>query len=446
MMHLQKSQPQRSVGSSTFTRLRPNWCACLAGLVLGAAPGPALAADDGGVAGNYLRFGSSARSLALANSVSGVADDVALAYWNPAGLTQLRTMELTAMGASLFADTKYGFFTLGLPTENWGTFAFSGSVISSGEFERATLFADLDETFSEKEGLFALSYAQGGNRLSWGLTLKSVSQNIGGARGNGLGVDLGLYFRPHHNLSIGGAVQNLVQPEIKLDQEAEKLARTIRGGMALRFLNNRLLVMSDLVKTDYMDLSFRSGIEYWLMRSVGLRGGYDGEKEQFSFGAGIRYENWQFDYAFISHDLGGTNVLSATLRFGVPYGVKVHKDRELFSPSGTDRDVTFDIQTAIRGHVDSWRLVISDESGSVVRVMSGNGPPPEGVKWNGEDEQGRLVGDGNYNARVAILDNLGQEWDYETSVNVLGFRDRTKVPIRVEISGGSEPSTEGKNR
>ena len=101
-----------------------------------------------------------------------------------------------------------------------------------------------------------------------------------------------------------------------------------------------------------MDLSFRSGIEYWLMRSVGLRGGYDGEKEHFSFGAGIRYENWQFDYAFISHDLGSTNVLSATLRFGVPYGVKVHKDRELFSPSGADRDVTFDIQTAIRGHVD----------------------------------------------------------------------------------------------
>ena len=58
-MHLQKSQPQRSVGSSTFTRLRLYWCACLAGLVLGAAAGPALAADDGGVAGNYLRFGSS---------------------------------------------------------------------------------------------------------------------------------------------------------------------------------------------------------------------------------------------------------------------------------------------------------------------------------------------------------------------------------------------------
>jgi hypothetical protein len=415
-------------------------------VLLLAAHGPVFAVDDGGISGSYLRFGSSARSLALANAVSGVADDVALAYWNPAGLTQLRTMELTAMGASLFEDTNYGFFSLGMPTEKYGTFAFNGSIISSGEFERATELYDLEETFSEKEGLFSLSYARGSGRFAWGFNLKSVSQNIDGAKGNGLGADLGIFFRPHRNLSFGGSVQNILQPEITLADEAEKLARTYRGGVALRFFNNRLMIMSDLVKTDYMDVSFASGLEWWLVKAIGIRGGYNSSSEQFSFGAGVRYENWQFDYAFITHDLGSTNVVSATLRFGVPYGVKVHRDKELFSPSGTDREVTFDIQTAVRGHVESWRLVIMDDTGSVVRVMDGNGPPPEGVKWTGDDDQGRLVGDGTYYAQVVILDNLGQEWDYETSVNVLGFKNRTRVPIRVEVNGGSEPATEGKNR
>jgi hypothetical protein len=407
---------------------------------------PAAAEDDGGAPGAFLRFGSSARSLAVGNAVCGVADDVATASWNPAGLAQLRTMELMAMGASLFADTRYTFFALGLPTERFGTLAFSGSVISSGEFERATWDQDLAESFSEKEGVFALSYARGGGRLAWGVSLKSVSQNIGGSRGSSLGADLGIFFRPHRHLSFGAACQNALAPEITLEEEAEKLARSLRGGAALRFFNNRLLVISDLVKTEYMDAGLQSGVEMWPVRNAGLRAGYDSSKEQLSFGIGLRWESWQFDYAFIDHDLGSANILSATLRFGVPYGVKVHRDRDLFSPSGSEREVTFAVATAIRGQVESWQLVIADAEGRGVRRLEGNGPPPAEITWNGADDQGRLVGDGTYEARMVILDDLGQTWDYQTSVEVLGFRDRTRVPIRVEISGSGHSPTEGENR
>ncbi len=49
----------------------------------------ALAVDDAGVPGGFLRFGASARSLSLGNAVVGIADDVATSYWNPAGLSQL---------------------------------------------------------------------------------------------------------------------------------------------------------------------------------------------------------------------------------------------------------------------------------------------------------------------------------------------------------------------
>ena len=411
----------------------------------GPAGGPALASEDGGIAGQYMRFGASARSLSLGNAVGGLADDVATSYWNPSGLHQLRTMELTVMGATLFEDTKYGFFALGMPTESWGTFALDATLTRSGGFERATWTEDLDETFTEQEGIFSLSYANGGARVSYGFSIKHVSQNIGGAKGSGLGADVGLFFRPHRNLSFGAAVQNLLAPKIILDQDEEELARSARVGIALRFFNNRLLVMSDLVKTDYIDAGFRSGLEVRPQRSIALRGGFDSDLEQWSAGLGLRVENWQIDYAFINTDLGAKNVLSATLRFGVPYGVKMHKDRALFSPSGKDRDVTFDIQTAVRGDIEAWALEITDQNGQVVRVMQGNGTPPEGVTWDGADEKGRLVTDGYYEARITILDAVGQEWDYQTSVEVLGFRDRTQVPIRVEISGGGDAAGNGGN-
>ena len=422
---------------------------CVTGILLVVAlatTGTALAADDGGVAGGFLRFGSSARGLALGNAVVGTADDAAISYWNPAGLAQLRTMEVTAMGATMFNDTKYSFFALGMPTESWGTFALNGTFTTSGEYERATWDADLDETFSEKESTVSLGWAGSYGRFAYGAAVKSVSQDLGGAKGSSTGLDVGVYFRPHRLISLGAAIQNLKAPKITLIDEEEELAQSMRAGMALRFFNNRLIMTSDLVKTKWMDTSFRAGLEAWPLRTVALRGGWDSEREHMSAGAGFRLNNWQFDYAYVSTDLGAQNVVSATLRFGVPFGVKVSGDKALFSPSGTDRLVNFNIQTAVRGTIESWRVVISDESGKPVRTLGGNGLPPEGVAWSGDDEDGRLVADGKYEARVMIVDNMGQEWDYATDVEVLGFKDRTREPIRVEISGSSPNNSGGSDK
>ncbi|MFH1843470.1 MAG: PorV/PorQ family protein [bacterium] len=405
----------------------------------------ALAADDGGVAGEFLRFGASARSLALANAVCGVADDVGTSYYNPAGLALLRTMEITGMGATIFEDTRYSFFTLGLPTENWGAFALSGAFLSSGGFERADPFLDLDETFKEQEHLFTVSYARGSGRLAYGFTIKTVGQDIGGVSGSGSGVDLGLYFRPHRNISLGGSLQNVVAPEITLDQQPEKLARSGQAGVALHFFRNRLQMTSDLVKTEYMAAGLRSGLELWPLRALAVRGGYDSIREQLTAGLGVRWENWQFDYAFVDGDLGAMNIMSATLRFGVPYGVKLGQDHALFSPSGADRAVKFAIATAVRGRVESWQLVITDHQGTRVQSFGGNGEPPPDITWDGADHQGRLVADGQYEARVLILDDLGQEWEFSTGVEVLGFQDRTRSPIRLEVSGGGSDSRRGRN-
>ncbi len=258
-----------------------------------------------------------------------------------------------------------------------------------------------------------------------------------------MGLDIGIYYRPHRLLSVGGSIQNALAPKITLVDYEEEFARSARAGLALRFFTGRLLLTSDIVKTKWMDTSFRTGLEAWPLRSLALRGGYDTEREQFSAGAGFRLDKWQFDYSFVNTDLGMQNVLSATLRFGVPFGVKVNSDRALFSPNGEDREVQFDIKTAVRGDIESWEVVIADEEGNVVRTLSGNGNPPEMVIWRGEDEDGRMVGDGTYQARATIVDTMGEYWNNTTSVEVLGFMDRTRVPIRVEISGNASSSSGG---
>jgi hypothetical protein len=384
--------------------------------------------------------------MALGNAVTGVADDVATSYWNPAGLAQLRTLELAAMGATLFEDTQYGFVSLGLPTDNFGTFSLGGTFVNSGSFERASLFEDLGEEFSESESIFSLGYARGSGRFAWGVALKTVSQSIGGARGSGFGADLGLYFRPARNASFGLAVQNALAPELTLDQDPERLARTYRAGAGLRFFSSRFLVLSDISKTENQDVSVHSGLEAWPRQGFGLRSGYDASTEQLAFGGGMRWQNWQFDYTHLAHELGGTHILSATLRFGVPYGVKLNRDKALFSPSGEDRQVHFDIETAVRGEIESWELVIADAEGTQIKTISGNGAPPDGIVWDGDDDNGRLVADGGYLVRVVIHDDLGEQWEYDTSVEIMGFRDRTRKPIKIEISGEQLPPAGGQDR
>jgi len=430
---------------NTLTMRRLPWAGLSLAAVLALA-GPATAGHDGGTPGGYLRYGASARSLALGNAVVGLADDAATSYWNPAGYASLRTMELSAMGATLGMDTEYGFATLGLPTASWGTFALSGTYTTSGEYERTDLFADLGETFSEDESIFALGWARAFDRLAFGAAIKTVHQGIGGASGSGTGLDLGVHYRPHRALGLGFAVQNVIAPKLTLVEDEETLPYSVRGGLALSFFQGRLIVTSDVVRTQWMDTGYCAGLETWPVRAVALRAGYDGEKEQWSAGAGLRWENWQFDYAFVNTELGSQTILSATLRFGVPYGVKLDRDRALFSPSGADRNVTFGIRTAVRGEVDRWQVVIRDAQGREIRRLEGAGNPPAAVTWNGEDADGRLVDDGVYTAAVVVVDELGQFWDFESQVEVLGFRDRTRTPIRLEIGGGAAGAVEGSNR
>jgi hypothetical protein len=402
--------------------------------------GSALGADDAGAPGGFLRFGASARSLALGNAVGGLADDVATAYWNPAGLARLRTMEVTAMGATMYADTRYTFFSLGMPTDGLGVFSLAGTFTSSGEFERSTWDQDLNETFSEKEGILSVGYANRRGRFSYGVNLKAVNQDIGGVSGSGTGLDVGFLFRPHRALSFGAAVQNSVAPRITLIDQEEELARSARAGLALGLFDSRMCMTVDLVKTRYMDSSFRTGMEITPLKQLSLRAGYDSEREHMSAGAGFRLDNWQFDYAFVSTDLGAQNVVSATFRFGVPFGVKVNPDRALFSPSGRQRDVTFEIETAVRGSVEWWQLEIHDQEGEMVRLFKDDGPPPGGVTWRGDDQDGRLVRDGEYRAEVTVVDDQGRKWEDSAEVQILGFADRTRDPIRLEISGGSSGS------
>jgi hypothetical protein len=268
------------------------------------------------------------------------------------------------------------------------------------------------------------------------VNVKAINQSIAGLSGSGLGGDIGLFYRPSHRFSLGAAVQNVLAPRIRLDSEDDEWARAYRAGAALFLMQGQVVTTGDVFYVEGGDTQLSGGMEIWPTKAFALRGGYNGAVENFTAGVGVRRGSLQFDYAYTPSDFGLVNVFSLTWRFGVPFGVRVNRSANTFSPTGATREVRIDVETAVRGEPQGWRLVIRDPSGELIKEEAGEGMPPEYLVWTGDDHLGRTVPDGDYEAEIVLVDALGQEWASITDVEVLNFSERTVVPMRIEVSGG----------
>src|SRR5438445_11477059 len=63
----------------------------------------------------FLKMGAGARAAAMGDAFSAVADDVTATYWNPAGLAQIKTPEMSLMQNSSLIDTQYQYLAGGFP-------------------------------------------------------------------------------------------------------------------------------------------------------------------------------------------------------------------------------------------------------------------------------------------------------------------------------------------
>ena len=64
--------------------------------------------ESGGYAGSFLEWGAGARAIALGKTFTAIANDGTALYWNPAGLSQIATRELTAMHSGEFPGSDLG--------------------------------------------------------------------------------------------------------------------------------------------------------------------------------------------------------------------------------------------------------------------------------------------------------------------------------------------------
>jgi hypothetical protein len=243
-----------------------------------------------------------AKQIAMSNSDVALSDDVFSLFNNPAGLAQLNWREL----GLYYSPAPFGFNELAngyiAYTEPLG-FGSAGIGAMTYGFE---LY---------RESRLLLSFST----LYMNKFFAGVSFNYHIVSIQGYGSKSVIYLNAGSlgyltdELRIGFFIQNINQASFT--SKEDQIPILLNAGVSYNIYYN--LSLNFAVEKDIRyNASVKSGINFDLIDNLSLRIGFANEPAEFSFGIGIHYSYFNFDYAVFSHpDLGLTHQAGITISF-----------------------------------------------------------------------------------------------------------------------------------
>ncbi|HEX9653571.1 MAG TPA: PorV/PorQ family protein, partial [bacterium] len=294
----------------------------------------------------FLLISPNARAGGMGEAFAGIADDVSAVYWNPAGLAFQQGKQFSSMYSKWlpqfnFSDLYFLFGAYRQSIEGLGTVALNVTYINLGEQTQTDEQGNVLGTFNSNDFALTLSYGTLlSENLGVGVNVRYIRSNLssvgagtekGDGRANAFAVDLGLLKKNLliNRLNFGMNVSNVGPRITYVDaSQASPLPTNFRLGLAYRAIDqeyNRLTFAFDVNKllvnvhsdgtSDSVIKSFvtawgndnyilNAGAEYWYANLIALRAGYNyddaGSANYLTFGAGLRYAIYQFDFGYIS--------------------------------------------------------------------------------------------------------------------------------------------------
>lgn len=303
-----------------------------AGLLLLALASPELASAQSGGTQGLFQHGVGARALALGSAFVAMPADAATIYWNPGALDHVPRSGVSLFYTNLLEGTSYNYVGFVQPTLNTGTFGVGVLRVGVGDIEETVDDINPVGTLSFSQIEFLLSYAkQIPYNLSIGGSIKVERQAFGRQSANAVAADIGLLYAPQfasdflQNIKFGLTIQNVIQPELRLGSEPDRIPYNIRFGLAKPFQmgggDDAVNFLFDVEQGGKTKVRFHSGVEYVYRGTAMLRTGVSkgDSSAQLSFGAGVAYQMFQIDYSFgkfAPNELTSSHRISVTMQFG----------------------------------------------------------------------------------------------------------------------------------
>jgi len=397
----------------------------------------------GTTSSNFIKIPPFARAVGMGEAFAAISDGTYGLYYNPAGISSVLGFEVQLTHISWFQGINYEFFSIVTPPPFFeiGKLGIAFAWFQVDEMDKTSELpsyepSDLETTdfdlyklykFSPYDYSIILGYgAEIQENLTAGISLKYTSENIDKTSGSNITADAGFIYKMdlnQHLLRLGLTLSNL-GPELKMDKIGFEPPKILKIGISDQFnlFSNKLLLASQIIlQVDY-DSLYSFGLEYWIQNLIALRAGYKlGAFNHPTFGAGVRYNNIQFDYAFVKYDeLGDTHRFSALYSWGTP-PIKLKVNPYVFSPNNDsflDNTSFFPLLKA-KEKVISMKINIFDTNGkNILAKIPVTQTSAKEIKWNGV-VSGIVLPDGVYQASL--------ETTYETGVS-----ESEKIPVEID--------------
>ncbi len=285
--------------------------------------------NPGGGVEDFIDWGLGVRSEGMGRTLGVMPGDATSLYWNPAGLYSIPLGEITGSSATPYRTVKDIYFhslSFAYPLRyasgpdqqgSFGTIAAALGYYRAGNIYEANEKGLTGRAFADTDIAFYLGYGnQLDPNLAFGFTLKSLTRNIDSYSDTGFGIDAGVLYTPFELLNISAVVRNLISPTYRFKdiQEGADIALETGAGFNV-FGYGSVNGIFELDRQGFYDA--RVGVEVTPFKMLALRGGYILGDKQPRAGLGVRFLDFDFDYAVRLDDvLGLTHMASITFHFG----------------------------------------------------------------------------------------------------------------------------------
>jgi len=326
----------------------------------------------------FLLISPDSRAGGMGETGVAMADNAWAVYWNPAGLAFQNGSELVLTHTNWLpglglSDIWIAHVAYKQPVEDLdGVIGSQVTYLNLGEFNQTTSAGpEIVGKFTGYELALSATYSTKlGDQLGIGTSVRIIyshlapfgaGQEQGSGTSTGFCFDIGLLYRPlllEKSFSFGANLANIGPKMTYVDKaQADPLPMNLRIGAAYKILEsefnnltftvdiNRLLVTRNGASSDEFYKAFFTtwsqgniseqirkftsglGMEYWYgsPKLIAIRAGYfyedprEGNRKFMTFGAGIRYDLYGFDFGYISA-LEGQHPLDGTLRLSLSMG------------------------------------------------------------------------------------------------------------------------------
>ena len=272
----------------------------------------------GGQGGAFLRMGVGARAVAMGGAFTAIADDATAAYWNPAGLGQLKNPQLGAMYSVMSLDRTHNFVSYVQPISSIGTFAVSWINFGVSKIDGRDSYGNPTGEFSDSEMAFMLSYGKSfADIFHIGGSAKYLVHSLADNKASGFGFDVGALVKISDVISLGAVIQD-IGSSITWDtfsEHEDTFPTQIRLGAAVSPKLIPIKLAGEIEKTSEQEAKYHAGVEYWLLKMLAVRGGYS--SKGLTAGGSVKVPagmlKLQADYAFATDKLDGEAVHKISL-------------------------------------------------------------------------------------------------------------------------------------